>query len=228
MKPVESCFWISWSQFRSPEQNKSSVWLRGTLIRSGFFSLSGSLTNDLDPSSWNYTDACWDITVKYIPTLQQQWPTQTWQCVCQTPTWPQRACWERNQSNSSAARRLQMMKLMLRMMMVNPAVPRPAGTVKEPLSIRAMSNDEAAEATEFTVNAALLSQLLASPDPSANWVSLHFANDVRGDREGTAEEERHQDRFYPSTSEADAAFRSHGNNHCCVSATQRNKLWRGT
>lgn len=61
-----------------------------------------------------------------------------------------------------------MMKLMLRMMMVNPAVPRPAGTDREPLSIRTMSTDESAEGTEFTVNAALLSQLLASPDPSAN------------------------------------------------------------
>lgn len=59
-----------------------------------------------------------------------------------------------------------MMKQMVRMM--NPAVPWPAGTDAEPLSIRAMSNDESAAGTECTVNAALLSQLLASPDLSAN------------------------------------------------------------
>lgn len=34
----------------------------------------------------------------------------------------------------------------------------------------------------------LLCELLASPDPSAKWVKLHFANSVRKDKEGEAEE----------------------------------------
>lgn len=45
---------LKWSQSNrvSGSADLSSDHLRGTLIRSGFFSLSGSLTNYLDPSSW--------------------------------------------------------------------------------------------------------------------------------------------------------------------------------